>query len=186
MASSDPLLGSIELWPMNFAPRGWAFCHGQLLPISQNTALFSLIGTTYGGDGRTSFGLPDLRGRIALGAGAGPGLSSYPLGAKAGAESVTLSESQLPAHDHTLGSGVAATLGSSTSAGTVAVPEPGRVVAAHTAAFSPADTANSNLGGLSVSGDTDTVGGSQSHENRQPYLTLHFIIALVGIYPSRS
>ena len=186
MASTDPLLGSVELWPMNFAPRGWTFCNGQLLPIAQHTALFSLLGTTYGGDGRTTFGLPDLRGRIALGAGSAPGLSSYALGTRAGEENVVLTEGDLPAHDHALGAGVTATLAAGTAAGTLAVPEPGRVIAGHTGAFAPVDAATSSVGGLSVSGATENAGGGGAHENRQPYLTLNFIIALVGVYPSRN
>ena len=96
----EPFLGQLMLVPYNFAPRGWAFCEGQLLPISQYSALFSLLGTTYGGDGRTTFGLPDLRGRVPIGAGQGPGLSNYVLGAKSGVEQVTLTGSQIPSHSH--------------------------------------------------------------------------------------
>ncbi|MFY1113097.1 MAG: tail fiber protein, partial [Methanosarcinaceae archaeon] len=100
--SSEPFIGEIRMFAGNFAPRGWAFCDGQLLPISQNTALFSILGTTYGGDGRTTFGLPDLRGRVPVHAGSGPGLSTVRLGDTGGAETVTLSQAQMPSHNHTI------------------------------------------------------------------------------------
>ena len=138
---ADPYIGEIGIFAGNFAPRGTAFCDGQLLPISQNTALFSILGTTYGGDGRTTVGLPDLRGRTPIGEGSGPGLSPHPLGQRAGVEEVTLTEAQMPSHTHTL----------------------------------PPST--------DVTGST---GGSQSHTNVQPFLTLNYIIALWGVYPSHT
>lgn len=186
MASTDPLLGSVELWPMNWAPRGWALCEGQLLSIAQNTALFSLLGTTYGGDGRTTFGLPDMRGRVPVGQGHGPGLSDYRLGEKSGQETVTLSEAQLAAHDHDLGPGVTATLAASLANGSQAQPGPGRILAAHPGAYTGDALPNSSIDGVSVAGSTEDTGGDQAHENRQPYLVMSYIIALVGIYPSRN
>ncbi len=137
----DPFIGQIMLFAGNFAPRGWAFCDGQLLPISKHQAVFSILGTTYGGDGRTTFGLPDLRGRAPIHEGGGPGLSEYKLGQKGGVESVTLPTQAL--------------------AGAEKVEKPGAdaVQVAH---------------------------GETAHENRPPYLALNYVIALVGIYPSRS
>ena len=157
----------------NFAPRGWAFCDGQLLAVSQNDALFSLLGTIYGGDGRTTFGLPDLRGRIPLHAGQGTGLSNYPLGAKSGAERVTLTTSEIPHHTHY----------------PLASKNPGtqnNAVGNFPAADSGGDqdfTVDSNN---NMASDTiENTGGSQSHSNMMPFLAINFIIALVGIYPSR-
>lgn len=158
----------------NFAPRGWAFCDGQLLAVSQNDALFSLLGTIYGGDGRTTFGLPDLRGRIPIHAGQGPGLSNRRLGAKAGAEKVTLTVNQTPSHSHTLqASTAAADSGDPT----------GRVTAQATVAdiYASVDATSA----MSPTALTN-IGGSRSHTNLQPYLCINFIIALFGIYPSRQ
>lgn len=157
----------------NFAPRGWAFCDGQLLAVSQNDALFSLLGTIYGGDGRTTFGLPDLRGRIPIHAGHGPGLSERRLGAKGGAEKVTLTVNQLPSHTHPMqASNDAAT-----------TPNPQSAVLSEALTTTPyiQDTQLVNLSSESIT----HVGGSRSHTNLMPFLCIHFIIALVGIYPSR-
>ena len=169
---SEPFVGEIRMFAGNFAPRGWAFCDGQLLAVSQNDALFSLLGTIYGGDGRTTFGLPDLRGRIPLHAGTGPGLSPRRLGSKAGGESVTLTVNQMPSHTHPWSG--------STDAGQNTTPganlfgtSPGNV-------YGPA----SPFGALSNK-SIPAVGGSRSHTNLMPFLCVHFIIALVGIYPSR-
>lgn len=170
---SEPFVGEIRMFAGNFAPRGWAFCDGQLLAVSQNDALFSLLGTIYGGDGRTTFGLPDMRGRIPIHAGHGPGLSERRLGAKAGAENVTLTVNQLPSHTHPARA--------STAVGVEADPG-GNVTAASTAVnlyFS--ETADSNMRSDAITQS----GGSRSHTNLQPFLCIHFIIALVGIYPSR-
>lgn len=172
---AEPFIGSIVLFCGNFAPRGWATCDGQLLSIAQNTALFSILGTTFGGDGRTTFALPDLRGRVPLHPGSGPGLSTYILGESTGTESVTLLVSQMPAHNHT----VAAPC----SDGAPSTPSPVGAVAANqdqtpfyaasgTAAMAPATSS--------------VAGGSQPHENRQPLLAINFIIALEGIFPSRN
>ena len=174
---SEPFLAEIRIFAGNFAPRGWAFCDGQLLPIAQNTALFSLIGTTYGGDGRTTTALPNLQGRSPVHPGRGPGLTSRRLGQKLGAETVTLTEAQIPSHTHTLrGLSQMALAGAPTNTSSVARSRGGS--AYHT------DTA-SNLVDL-ASEALSTTGGGQAHANMQPYLTLNFIIALVGTYPSRS
>jgi microcystin-dependent protein len=157
----------------NFAPRGWAFCDGQLLAVSQNDALFSLLGTIYGGDGRTTFGLPDLRGRIPIHAGHGPGLSERRLGAKGGEEAVTLTVNQLPSHSHAL---------TGTSAGATSIDPVGNAPAQGLADYlNPRSPVNLNMNPQAV-GNT---GGSRSHTNLMPYLCVHFIIALFGIYPSR-
>jgi microcystin-dependent protein len=169
---SDPFIGELRLLPYNFAPRGWAFCSGQLLSISQNTALFSLLGTTYGGNGQTTFGLPDLRGRVPLSSGQGPGLSTYTLGEAAGTESVTLTAQQMPGHNH----GVNASSGDATDS------QPGGHFPAAVGTGAYAKTSD----GLMNQAMTAPVGRSQPHENRQPYLTLNWCIALEGIYPSRN
>jgi microcystin-dependent protein len=166
---AEPFLGQIILFGGNFAPRGWAFCNGQLLAINQNTALFSLLGTTYGGNGQTTFALPDLRGRVPLHFGQGPGLSSYTEGQVGGAESVTLLATQMPAHTHSQ----PATAGDeTTNRPNAAVPARGGVYA---------NTPDgSNLAA------TTSAGGGQPHTNLQPYLTLNYCIALEGIFPSRN
>lgn len=178
---SEPFIAEVRIFAGNFAPRGWAFCDGQLLPISQNTSLFSLIGTTYGGDGRTTTALPNLQGRSAMHPGRGPGLTARRLGEKVGVETVTLSEAQIPSHNHSLGGTTEradpADSGGGTPANTQALAKTaaGRIYANVTTNAVPlASTAVSNTG------------GSQSHTNIQPYLTLNFIIALQGLYPSRS
>ena len=154
----------------NFAPRSWAFCDGQLLTISQNDALFSLLGTIYGGDGRTTFGLPDMRGRIPIHAGSGPGLTPRNIGAKSGAESVTLTQNQLPRHTH--------------NARALDKPgDSGNPQNRHWASTSGTPEFY-NAGSPNVDMDTNllpTAGGSQSHHNVMPFLCIHFIIALVGI-----
>jgi microcystin-dependent protein len=171
---SEPFVGEIRMFAGNFAPVGWAFCDGQLLAVSQNDALFSLLGTIYGGDGRTTFGLPDLRGRIPIHAGSGPGLSPRTLGAKAGAERVTVTVDQLPAHNH-------ASLHASPDLANAANPI-GNLPARSTAVDVYVNEAPSvDL----ASGSVGTTGGSQSHGNLQPFLCVNFIVALFGIYPSR-
>ena len=170
---SDPFIAEIKIFAGNFAPRGWAFCDGQLLEISQNTALFSLIGTTYGGDGRTTTALPNLRDRAPMHAGNGPGLTMRRLGANGGVATVTLTPTQIPPHTHQ-----------------------GRVVEEDA---TQADPANNALGiadenvytdaGTSVPMGPNAIGntgGGGPHQNRQPYLGLYFIIALVGTFPSRN
>ncbi len=171
---SEPFVGEIRMFAGNFAPRGWAFCDGQLLAVSQNDALFSLLGTIYGGDGRTTFGLPDMRGRIPNHAGTGPGLSPRPLGQKTGSENETLTVNQLPSHNHDMSV--------STDAGTQSTSN-GQYLASspNVRIFRPAGP-NSSLLNTSVT----NFGGSGSHANVMPFLCVNFIIALVGIYPSRT
>jgi len=187
-----PFLAMIALMGFNYAPRGWAFCQGQLLPISQNTALFALLGTYYGGNGTTTFGLPDLRGRTAIGFGQGVGLSNYELGQASGSESITLIPTQMPAHQH-LASGLTASFSASSSTGTESVPgtNGANALGAASNGGRPIElyvnaTPGVALQGASVSGATAIAGGSQPHENRMPYLALNYIIALEGIFPPRS
>ena len=184
----EGFIGEIRLFGGNFAPRTWAFCEGQLLPIAQNQALFSIIGTIYGGDGRTTFALPDLRGRVALHPGHGAGLSNYQLGQRGGVESVTLNTTQIPAHDHTATPQLQFAQPASTTPSTSPMPGPQvRPGVSQMPAYSnaPADTA---LAGGAVSGSVQVgnTGGNQSHENRQPYLALNYIICLQGVFPSRN
>lgn len=160
-------IAQIILFAGNFAPRGWAFCHGQILSIAQNTALFSLLGTTYGGNGSTTFALPDLRGRTPIGAGQGPGLSNRILGEMAGDEAEALTLAQIPAHGHPT---PAASGEQTTNRATNGAPARGGV-------YGVADT---------VGPGTGSAGGSQPHNNMQPYLGLNYIICLEGIYPSRN
>lgn len=171
---SEPFVAEIRIFAGNFAPRGWAFCNGQLLPVSQNTALFSLIGTTYGGDGRSTTALPNLEGRAPMHPGRGPGLTAKRLGQRGGVETVTLSEAQMPSHEHTVqGSGRPAIQD-----------DPADRYPAATSGSTPYHAPES-LVNMAPQALTDT-GGSQPHNNMQPYLTMNFIIALVGLYPSRS
>jgi microcystin-dependent protein len=170
---ASPFIGEIMMFGGNFAPRNWAFCDGQILSIAQNTALFSLLGTTYGGDGRTTFALPDLRGRIPIHVGAGPGLSGRSWGQKGGQESVTLTTQQLPSHQHTQRG--------TDSEATSADPTDGLAAKAQNITYnstgSPVDM------NAASSGNT---GGSQPHNNMQPYLCVNFVIALLGVFPSRN
>ena len=170
---SEPYIGEIKMWAGNFAPRGYVFCNGGTLSISQNTALFSIIGTTYGGDGRTTMGIPDLQGRIPMHPGNGPGLTSRRLGEKGGVTDVTLSEAQMASHSHALQGTNATATGIS----------PG----SHRPARSPDENAYSS--GTAVAMSTETLaaaGGGQSHTNVQPYLPVAFILAVEGTFPQRS
>ena len=171
---SDPFIAEIRIFAGNFAPRSWAFCNGQLLPIAQNTALFSLIGTTYGGDGRTTTRLPDLQGRAAMHPGNGPGLTSRRLGEKGGQAVVTLTENDIPAHNHKL-TGTDSAANTSTPAGArFADTTPDRNYSAPDDSEQLASTVITNTG------------GGQGHNNMQPFQGLNFIICLAGLYPSRS
>ena len=173
---SEPFIGEIRMFAGNFAPRGWAFCDGQLLAVSQNDALFSLLGTIYGGDGRTTFGLPDMRGRIPVHAGSGPGLSPRRLGAKGGAENVTLTVNQLPSHTHEPIKGISDIADATEPVGKLAA-QGTSVRLFSTAAGTAADLSSSAV---------PNVGGSRSHSNLMPFLCVNFIVALFGIYPSRQ
>jgi microcystin-dependent protein len=172
---SDPFVAEIRIFPFNFAPRGWAFCNGQLLPISQNTALFSLLGTTYGGDGKSTFALPDLQGNAPMHPGQGSGLSLHDLGEMSGVEAVTLLQSEIPFHSHNLMS--------NSSAANRTAPQ-GNSFARATGAtpYAPVGGQTTTLAVQALA----TAGGDQPHNNMQPYLTLNFCIALQGIFPPRS
>ena len=181
---SEPFLGMIMIVPYNFAPRGWAFCNGQILPIAQNTALFSLLGTTFGGNGQTTFALPDMRGRAALSSGQGPGLSSYDLGQVGGTESTTITINQMPAHTHPLTpKGQASNSGDGTTG-----EADGTFPAKATGVNMYAASSDGSHLGADPSGATQTglTGGSQPISILQPYLVLNFCIALEGIFPSRN
>jgi len=173
---SEPFLGMIIIVPYNFAPRGWAFCSGQILPIAQNTALFSLLGTTYGGNGQTTFALPDLRGRVSMSSGQGPGLSNYSLGEVSGTETVTLISTQIPTHTHpVMASSNDANANRAVNAALASPPSP--IYDSN----GPDGRTQMNANMIPPSG-----GGNQPHENRPPYLVLNYCIALEGIFPSRN
>jgi microcystin-dependent protein len=169
---SEPFLAEVKIVGFNFAPRQWAFCDGQLLPINQNQALFSLLGTTYGGDGRTNFALPDLRGRTPLHFGSDGG-SNHSLGQRSGEETHTVTVAEMPNHTHRVDG--------STAAGTINTPS-GQVMAQGAFNTYGAPAANVPMNAASVT----AVGGGQGHDNMQPYLSLYFCIALQGIFPSRD
>lgn len=182
----DPTIGEIRVVGFNFTPVGWASCNGQMLSISQYTALFSLIGTTYGGDGQTTFAVPNLNSRLAVGAQsgvAGPGLSSYPLGAMLGTENATLTSAQMPAHVHT----VEVPLQAATSGPTSASPA-GRFPATSPSSksYAAAATAGAALDAQALTATVGATGGGALHSNVQPVLAMNFIIAVDGIYPSRQ
>jgi microcystin-dependent protein len=173
----DPFVAEIRIFPFNFAPKGWAFCDGQLMPLSQNTALFSLLGTTYGGDGKSTFALPNMQGNAPMHPGQGPGLSLHDLGEMGGSEVVSLLESEIPSHSHgVLGSNatgnrtnpVGNALGRASGGNTYIPGSPAPALAAMSdQSLAPA-------------------GGDQPHNNMQPYLTLNFCLALQGVYPPRT
>jgi len=176
----DQFLAEIRAVGFNYAPYGWALCQGQLMPINQNTALFSLLGTTYGGDGRNTFALPDLRGRLVVSPGQGAGMSSYALGQVSGAEIVGLTSSQLPAHTHSL-SGVAVRV--SNSEGNT--PSPAGTVLAATEDLHYSSGAGAQMAPDVLTGTATQVGNNAGHPNLMPYLALNYIIAVQGIYPIR-
>jgi microcystin-dependent protein len=196
----DPTLAEIRLFAGNFAPLGWSFCQGQLMSIAENTALFSLLGTTYGGDGQVTFALPDFRGRLATGTGSGPGLSSMDLGQMAGSESVALVITEMPMHNHTATIQGAPTVSVSSGNATQTAATAGASIATPGSLVSRAfvatlgyntttpdialNAASMNLAPVTVT--TGLNGGSQPHDNMQPYLGMNFIIATEGIYPSRN
>jgi microcystin-dependent protein len=171
----DPFLAEIRIFPFNFAPKGWAFCDGQILPLSQNTALFSLLGTTYGGDGRSNFALPNLQGNAPMHPGQGPGLSLHDLGETGGSDTVTLLESEIPSHAHNWNA--------SNQDGTVQGPAL-QLTAGGVGGITPyaAPSAMTAMSAQMIA----PAGGDQPHNNMQPYLTLNFCIALQGVYPPRT
>jgi len=172
---ADPFVAEIRIFPFNFAPTGWAFCDGQILPLSQNTALFSLLGTTYGGDGKSNFALPNLQGNAPMHPGQGPGLSLHDLGETGGSETVSLLESEIPSHSHTL------------KADVLDIADTNVVSPNASLALSSGGTLYQNASNGSMSDNAITpAGGDQPHNNMQPYLTLNFCIALQGVYPPRS
>ena len=173
---AEPFIGEIQMFGGTFAPRGWAFCNGQLLPVSQNDALFSLLGTIYGGDGRTTFALPDLRSRVPIHQGQGPGLSSRTIGQRLGAERDTLTINTMPSHAHTM----------QASANPATLTSPAGSVLAESTPGTTMYDANDQIDATLYSGVVSYTGGGQSHNNIMPYLAVNFIIALVGIYPSRT
>ena len=201
----EPYMGQVQAFGFNFAPRGWSTCSGQLIAISQNSALFSLLGTSYGGNGQTTFGLPDLRGRSAISFGQGPGLSPYEIGQASGSESTTLTTLNMPTHTHaavaTAGAGtvdITATLKANSAAGANALPAAGNYLAGMTgktgfyatSAGTTVDLAGVTATGT-VNGGAPTVtvannGGSQPFSTLNPYLALNFCIALSGVFPSRN
>jgi microcystin-dependent protein len=172
---ADPFVAEIRIFPFNFAPKGWAFCDGQLLPLSQNTALFSLLGTTYGGNGKSNFALPKLQGNAPMHPGQGPGLSHHDLGETGGSETVALLQSEIPAHTHACRA--------SSDPGDLQGPSPARTIARSANGFAyvtgPATVAM-------AAEVLSPAGGDQPHNNLQPYLTLNFCIALQGVFPPRS
>ncbi|MGH9242346.1 MAG: phage tail protein [Vicinamibacterales bacterium] len=173
---ADPFVAEIRIFPFNFAAKGWAWCDGQLMPISQNTALFSLLGTTYGGDGKSTFALPNLQGRAPMHPGQGPGLSLHDLGEQGGSDTVTLLESEIPAHSHALRA--------SSDAGDLFAPNPNTSLAA-SAGATAYQPSTANLVQLAPEA-LPPAGGDQPHNNLQPYLTFYFNIALQGVFPPRS
>ncbi|HUA22278.1 MAG TPA: tail fiber protein [Bryobacteraceae bacterium] len=172
---ADPFVAEIRLFGFNFAPFGWASCAGQLLPISQNTALFSLLGTTYGGNGTSNFALPDLQGRVPLSAGQGPGLSLIDLGEEAGVETVTLLQTQMAAHNHAANC--------TNNVGTSY--DPTGNVWCQDAAGNP-EYGSGGVNGSMSPGSLTATGGGQPHNNVQPFLAINYCIALQGVYPARS
>jgi microcystin-dependent protein len=196
----EPFLGMIQAFGYNFSPRGWAFCNGQILQISQNSALFSLLGTTFGGNGQTTFGLPDLRGRVIVGAGQGPGLTPIAYGEMGGVESVTLLTSNMPMHNHQIvnGNGQAGTVAVSTTVQTVnntnstSETDNGSNVLGTSGSmltiYRESPSGSDFLGGVtsSISGTTSAVGSNIPVNIRNPYLGVYYSIALEGIFPSRN
>lgn len=171
----DPFVAEIRIFPFNFPPRGWAWCDGQLLPLSQNTALFSLLGTTYGGNGKSNFALPDLQGRAPMHPGQGPGLSLHDLGEQGGSETVSLLESEIPSHSHQLRADVL-DLGDTN-------------VVSSNASFALSSGGTLYQGASNGVGSDNALppaGGDQPHNNMQPYLTFYFNIALQGVFPPRT
>jgi microcystin-dependent protein len=174
---SNPFLAEIRIFPFNFAPTGWAFCAGQILPLSQNTALFSLLGTTYGGDGKSNFALPNMQGNAPMHPGQGPGLSLHDLGETGGSTTVTLLESEIPSHAHSLMA--------EPVIGNINTPGPQAVLARSDNATAYQTITSTNIVAMAFQ-TIAAAGGSLPHNNLQPYLALNFCIALQGVYPPRT
>jgi microcystin-dependent protein len=175
---ADPFVAEIRIFPFNFAPKGWAWCDGQLMPLSQNTALFSLLGTTYGGDGKSNFALPDLQGCAPMHPGQGPGLSLHDLGERGGSETVTLLESEIPSHAHALRA-------LNSDFGSLNSPGPDRCLARSGSATAYQSNPGTGVTQLAPQALTPA-GGDQPHNNLMPYLTFYFCIALQGVFPPRT
>lgn len=175
---ADPFVAEIRIFPFNFAPKGWAWCQGQLLPISQNTALFSLLGTTYGGDGKSTFALPDMQGNAPMHPGQGPGLSLHDLGEMSGSQFITLLESEMPIHQHNV-------MALNSDFGNLNAPSPLRSIARSGNATAYQQDANTGVVQMAPQA-LGPAGGSLPHNNMQPYLTLYFNIALQGVFPPRG
>ena len=179
---SEPFIGEVKTWPLDYAPRGWSFCEGQLLPITQNQTLYAIIGTVYGGDGRSTFALPDLRGRAPMHKGRGIGLTNRAQGLRTGVSQVTLTTSQIPAHNHTLMAGdVDAETGATSNA---CLAKGGKKSGRK---FTPIDSYSTNAPATTINSESlQIAGGHQAHDNMQPYLSMNMCIALIGVFPSRS
>ncbi len=172
---ADPFVAEIRMFPFNFAPRGWAWCDGQLLPLSQNTALFSLLGTTYGGNGQSNFALPDLQGRAPMHPGQGPGLSLHDLGETGGSETVTLLQSEIPAHSHAFRTAIDAAEDTNPAGNSLAQSAEGNM-------YTTTGLGTAQMAPQAIA----PAGGDAPHNNMQPYLTVYFCIALQGVYPPRT
>lgn len=183
--STEPFIGEVKLFGFNFAPRGYDFCAGQLLAIQSNSALFSLLGTTYGGNGVQTFGLPDLRGRVPIGQGQGPGLPTYTIGEMTGMPTVTLTTANMPAHNHSA-AGITVSIPVSTSLGEESSPSGAYLAATSNDFYAPAPTNNTALGHVNVGGMTGVAGSSMPFPIMQPVLAMNYCIATVGIFPSRQ
>ncbi|KGJ95315.1 phage tail protein [Colwellia psychrerythraea] len=181
---AEPFLGEIKMFGGNFAPRGYAFCNGALLAISQNQALFSLLGTIYGGDGRTTFALPDLRGRVAMSFGNGAGLTNRPIGQRSGSESNTLIENQMPAHNHVI-TATAKCKGAAGNANTAVGNVWSNDAGVSSATYSNAG-ADADMAAGAITAESANTGANQSVNNLQPYLVCNYIIAIQGLFPSRN
>lgn len=178
---SEPFVAQISIFGFNFAPKGWALCQGQLLPISQNTALFSLLGTMYGGDGRVTFGLPDFQDRVPLSFGQGAGLEEYLEGAEGGAPTVTLTNGEMPIHNHSLNATSANGAAEASSNGQPAKATSGGLSSSNNVFFYSSAAPNTQMSPSAIG----VAGGGQPHNNMQPFLTLNFCIALQGVFPAR-
>jgi microcystin-dependent protein len=175
---ADPFVAEIRIFPFNFAPKGWAWCNGQLMPLSQNTALFSLLGTTYGGDGKSTFALPDMQGNAPMHPGQGPGLSLHDLGETGGSETVTLLISEMPLHNHNIAT-------HNLDAATLQNPAPAVLLAKSAQGNAYQTVVNANLTQLAFQALSPS-GGDMPHNNMMPYLTFYFCIALQGVFPPRT